>query len=248
MVDLPLGEVHLWMAELDVELGSGLEAACLKLLDAGERERRERFHFPKHQRQFLVSHALVREALSRYAPVAPEAWRFDANAFGRPEIAGPSRAWLRFNLSHADGLALCAVARGVDVGADVENVLREGQTEEIAERFFAPSEVEALFALPPECRRARFFELWTLKEAYIKARGAGLSIPLEQFAFALAEGGSPSIRTDPVLQDDPRAWRFASFRASERHQAAVAVKLGTGPLELAVRKWRVVPRVSAVEV
>lgn len=248
MLSVPCEEVHLWMAELDGELGAALEAAYLGLLDAGERERRARFHFEKHRRQFLVSHALVRETLSRYAPVAPEAWRFESNEYGRPEIADRGLSWLRFNLTHTDGLAICAVARGVDVGVDVEGVDRAGQTVEIAERFFAPAEVAALLALPAERRRARFFELWTLKEAYIKARGAGLSIPLEKFAFALSAGAPPILATEPELRDEPRAWRFASLRLSDRHLAAVGAKLGEAAPELKVRVWRVVPLVSAEEI
>lgn len=249
MLSAPREEVHVWMAELDGELGAGLEEAYLRLLDGGERERRGRFRFEKHRRQYLVSHALVRETLSRYASVAPEDWRFTTNEHGRPEVANPGLSWLRFNLTHTDGLAACAVAREVDLGVDVEDLGRRGQTLEIAESFFAASEVEGLRALPAERQRLRFFELWTLKEAYIKARGAGLSLPLRKFAFTLALGAPPSIETEPELRDEPELWRFASWRISERHQGAVAAKLGAsapGP-GLEVRRWKVVPLVSAVE-
>jgi 4'-phosphopantetheinyl transferase len=233
-------EVHLWVVEPELITEPRLLAAYLALLDEGERERRLRFRFEKHRHQFLVSHALVRVTLSRYAPVPPEAWRFVTNAYGRPELAGQALPRLHFNLSHTDGMAVCAVALDTDVGADVEDSLRPGQTVELASSFFAPAEVAALNALPPERRRERFFDYWTLKESYIKARGAGLSLPLEQFAFHLEPGQPPRISFDPRLKDEPESWQFVRLRLSERHPAAVAVRRARG-LPLTVRCQRTVP-------
>jgi 4'-phosphopantetheinyl transferase len=232
-------EVHCWGVELDRVTEPRLLAAYQTLLDEGERVRWQRFRFEKHRHQFLVSHALVRVTLSRYAPVPPAAWRFVMNAYGRPEIVG-APSWLRFNLSHTDGMAICAVALDTEVGADVEDSERSGQTVEIAESFFAPSEVAALRALPAERQRERFFDYWTLKEAYIKARGAGLSLPLDQFAFHLEPGRSPRISFDPRMVDDPESWLFVQLRFSERHPAAVAVRRARG-LPLTVRCQRTVP-------
>src|SRR6185295_18612851 len=120
-----------------------------------------------------------RTTLSHYAAVDPTAWQFARNRRGRPEISGPlGVAPLRFNLSNTAGLIACLVTLGVDVGVDVEDTHRRGETVRIANRFFSASEVAALEALPPERQRQRFFEYWTLKESYIKARGMGLAIPL----------------------------------------------------------------------
>jgi 4'-phosphopantetheinyl transferase len=235
LMPLPRDEVHLWLAEPEQLTEPRLLEECHALLDGSERERHQRFHFEKHRRQFLVSHALVRLCLSRYAPVPPQAWTFTVNAYGRPEITGQGSPRLRFNLSHTDGMAICAVVLDAEVGVDVEDTLRPGETVGIADRFFAPAEIAALRALPVERQRERFFELWTLKESYIKARGLGLSLPLEQFAFELQPGQPPRIAFDPRLQDEPEAWQFFQLQPSARHKAALAVR-GAGSRR-AVKCW-----------
>lgn len=221
---LPPDEVHVWRVEPEEINDPGLLETYLGLLSPEEREKQRKFYFEKNKRQYLVSHALVRLTLSRYAPVEPRAWTFVTNEYGCPRVAGEGNAWLRFNLSHTDGMAMIAVARDVDVGVDVEDTLRTGETTGIAGRFFAPSEVQALKALEASRQRERFFEYWTLKEAYIKARGMGLSLPLEQFAFDLQPGEPPRIAFDPRLKDDPEGWQFVQLGPSKRHMAAVAVR------------------------
>ncbi|PTL76931.1 4'-phosphopantetheinyl transferase superfamily protein [Vitiosangium sp. GDMCC 1.1324] len=233
-------EVHLWVVEPERILEPRLLTAYLAMLSAEEQDRHSRFRFEKHRQQFLVSHALVRVTLSRYAPVQPQDWRFSTNAYGRPEIAGGELPRVRFNLSHTDGMAVCAVALDTDVGADVEHAGRPGQTVELAESFFAASEVVALRSLPAERQRERFFDYWTLKESYIKARGAGLSLPLDQFAFHLEPGKPPRISFDPRLMDEPDSWQFVQVRLSAEHPAAVAVRRARG-LPLTVRCQRTVP-------
>lgn len=240
LLPLPPGEAHVWITEPERVTDPRLLEAYLALLDGAERDRHLRFHFEKHRRQYLVSHALVRLCLSRYAAVPPEAWSFRANAYGCPELAGQGSPKLRFNLSHTDGMTLFAVTREEDVGVDVEDTLRPGETVAIADRFFAPAEVATLRALPMERQRERFFEYWTLKEAYIKARGMGLSLPLEQFAFELQPEQPPRISFDPRLHDDPATWRFLQLRLSARHQAALAVRRPAGQ-GLQVRIQRTVP-------
>jgi len=234
LLSLPPDEVHVWIIEPERISEPRLLEQYLALLDSSERDRHQRFHFERHRKQFLVSHALVRLCLSRYAAVPPEAWTFTLNAWGRPEVVGQGGPQLRFNLSHTEGMAICAVVLDAEVGADVEDTLRPGETVELADRFFAPTEAAALRAQPVERQRERFFELWTLKEAYIKARGLGLSLPLEQFAFQLRPGEPPRISFDPRLQDEPEAWRFFQLQPSPRHKAAVAVRRAAS-LPLTVR-------------
>jgi len=172
--------------------------------------------------QYLVTRALQRSVLSRYAAVAPCDWRFETNPWGRPEIVGPATPLpLRINLSHADGFVACLVALGREVGVDVENVERSGSLLEIAERFFAPREVLALRALPVALQRYHFFDYWTLKESYIKARGMGLAIPLADFSFELGE--PIRIRFEPALPDDPARWQFQLFRPDPQHTLATCV-------------------------
>ncbi len=239
LMALPPDEVHVWIVEPERIEDPRLLEAYLGLLSPEEREKQRRFHFERHRRQYLVSHALVRLALSRYAPVRPEAWSFATNPYGCPRVEGEGQG-LRFNLSHTDGMAMVAVANHVDVGVDVEDTMRSGETVGIADRFFAPSEVAALRALEVARQRERFFEYWTLKEAYIKARGMGLSIPLEQFAFELQPGQPPRISFDPRLVDEPEGWKFVQLRPSARHQAALAVRRPRS-LALKVRCQRTVP-------
>lgn len=221
------GRVHLYTAILDQVDDAEARSLCEAILSLEERARCERFMFERSRREFLYGHALVRLALSQHAPgVAPEAWTISVGAHGRPEVAGPLEApgW-HFNLSHTDGLVACVVGREPLVGVDAEATHRPGAATEIADRFFAPPEVEALRRLPPSEQRDRFFRYWTLKESYLKARGLGLALPLDQFWFDLSPGGEATIEFGGGIVDTPSRWRFAERRPTPRHRLAVA--LGT---------------------
>jgi 4'-phosphopantetheinyl transferase len=223
----PVGEVHLWYALDGAIADPALLARYRALLDATERKRCDAFVFPHHRHSYLVAHALVRTVLSRYADVSPEAWRFSTNAYGRPEILAGAidPNGRRFNLSHTDGMSVCAVATGDDVGCDAEDVARPGNPVHVADSYFSSSEVAALRALPEGARRARFFAYWTLKEAYIKARGVGLSLPLDRFSMVLDEPARPiGIAFDAGFDDDPARWSFAQLRPTPRHVVACAVR------------------------
>ncbi|MFL5345711.1 MAG: 4'-phosphopantetheinyl transferase family protein [Hyalangium sp.] len=240
LMSLAPDEVHVWITEPERIEQPRLLEAYWGVLSPQEREQQRKFYFEKHRRQYLVSHALVRLTLSRYEAVRPEAWAFRTNAYGRPEVMGEGSPRLHFNLSHTDGMAVVAVALDAEVGVDVEDAQRHGETVMLADRYFAPAEVAALRALPVELQQERFFEYWTLKEAYIKARGMGLSLPLGQFAFELRPGQLPRISFDPRLRDDPEGWQFVQLRPSARHQAALAVRRPRlQPLQ--VRWQRIVP-------
>ena len=190
------GSVHLWQTDVLAASDRDLLSSYERLLSKEESARHRRFLRERDRDLFLVAHALVRTTLSRYCPVSPGAWEFEMGERGRPEIAGPVDAGLRFNLSHTPGRAVCAVARDRDVGVDVERLSRVTQPLLIADRFFAPAEIAALRASHESQRRQRFFELWTLKESYIKARGLGLAIPLDQF---LVRRAGPRADRDLVL-------------------------------------------------
>ena len=185
----PLGPstVHLWYTQSDDLTAPAALDAYLGLLSPDERTRHARFLNERARHEYLITRALCRTVLSRYAAVAPADWRFRANQWGRPEIDCPSPDYadLRFNLSNTRGLVVCAVAQGGEIGVDVELIDRAGSLLEIADRFMAPVEARDIAALPPDAQALRFFTYWTLKEAYIKARGMGLSIPLDKFWFLL---------------------------------------------------------------
>lgn len=249
LIELQPGVAHLWYVfcdRVDPVRDAGLVAAYHRLMSPEEATQQARFYFPEGRHEYLLTRALVRSVLSRYEPVAPEAWTFVRNQYGCPQIAGPSSGAppLRFNLSNTRGLIACLVARGVDVGVDVEDTERTSATVEIADRFFSPAEVRALNTLPEADQRARFFQYWTLKESYIKARGMGLSIPLDQFSFHLDDGPPIRISFDPRLVDAPGAWQFAQFRPSARHAMAAALRKGDGP-PLSIELKETVPLMDA---
>jgi len=227
-----------------------LLASYKEVLSAHEMTRYARFWFARDRHLHLVAWALVRNTLSRYADIAPEEWAFRTNRYGRPEIAGPAAAPpLRFNLSHTRGLIACIVAEGIEVGVDVEDRRRETHGPEIARRYFSAAEVAAFERFPEERQHAAFFEYWTLKEAYIKAVGVGLSLGLGRFSFDIDDRGVavddedrrlPTISFDPTLDDDPRAWQFAQFEPTEHHAMAAAIRRGHGD-DLSINLREVVP-------
>ena len=239
---LPVDAVH-------IDLLSTTSADALARLDSysalmtpDEHERMGRFVFDRDRRSFLLTRALVRTTLSRYAAIAPADWRFITNAHGRPEIVDrpPGVADLRFNISHTDGLIACAVTIGREVGVDVEHIGRR-LTHDVAGRHFSPREVSALRALPAAEQDRVFFDYWTLKEAYIKARGFGLALPLGDFAFKLNPPRPPQIAFEPALDDDPATWQFLQEWPTPNHRLALAVRR-SGP-DLPVRIREVVPGV-----
>lgn len=237
LLALPPDEAHLWLVDPSAWDVVGLVPRLRSWLTPDEAARMDRYAFERHRREYLATRALCRAVLSRYVSVDPAAWRFAANAWGRPEVASPAAPWLRFNLSNADGMLACLVARERDVGVDVEDTARPLDTHATAAHVFAPAELAALGRQRPDAHRARFFHYWTLKEAYIKARGMGLAIPLDRFAFDLdAADGVERIEIDPSLGDDAASWQFARLRPTTRHQIAVALRRGgDGELRVVVR-------------
>jgi len=236
-------EVHVWYVMTDRLTDERLLSTYDGLMDPAERERNSRFVFASGRHEHLVTRALIRTTLSRYHPtVDPRAWQFTTNAFGRPELAGPlCEPRLRFNLSHTDGMIVCLVAVDREVGIDVENVThRQVDGVEIADHYFSTTEVADLRVLPRSEQRDRFFDYWTLKEAYIKARGLGLQLPLDQFSFHLGDDGPIRISFGPGIADDPASWQFDLQRLSPSHRLALAVRRYDEP-DLAVRIWPVVP-------
>ena len=236
MDDLPFNAVHVDLVDTANPAALGKLEAYKPLLSNEEHERMARLVFERDRRAFLITRALVRTTLSRYASVAPADWRFVENVHGRPEILDrpPGTPDLRFNLSHTDGLIACAVTIGREVGVDVEHINRP-LTHDVAGRFFAPAEVNDLRALPAEDQRKVFFDYWTLKEAYIKARGFGLALPLGDFAFKLTPPDPPSIAFEPALDDDPSTWQFMQDWPTPLHRLGLAVRREGADLPVRLR-------------
>jgi len=234
-----LGEdVHLWYVFSDEVREAGILERFAVLMAPEERARHDRFVFEKDRHQFLVTRGVIRTLIGRYLDVDPAECAFVANEYGRPSLSHPAGGTLAFNISHTNGMVVCALAREPEIGVDVEDASRAIGLE-LARRFFSADEADALEALPEDERAARFFEYWTLKEAYIKARGMGLSLPLDSFSMQLDAGGPPRIRFEAAIDTAPERWQFAQYDPSPGHRLAVAVR-GPGG-DLAIRMREIVP-------
>jgi 4'-phosphopantetheinyl transferase len=215
--------VHVWRISLEV-----VETTLARLRESladDECRRADRFHFEKDRRHFTAGRGALRSLLAGYLRLRPEDVRFSYTSYGKPLLADEHRAsGVRFNLAHSHGLALLAVTLGREVGVDLEHVRGNIEGEQLAERFFSPCEIADLFALPPELRREAFFRCWTRKEAYIKANGQGLSLPLDQFDVTLRPGEPAALvatRPDP---DEGRRWSMRGLAPGEGFVGALAVE------------------------
>ena len=217
-------EVHVWRARLD--RNTSYRQSLQQILTADEQVRAERLYFPKDRQHFVVARGVLRLILSRYLDMEPYQLRFCYNRYGKPGLVTSSgQEALSFNVSHSCGLALYAVTRSREIGIDLERIRRDFACEQIAERFFSPREKATLRALQAKKVKHRaFFNCWTRKEAYIKARGEGLSLPLDQFDVSLAPE-EPATLLD--MRGDPREasrWSLQELFPGSGYVAALAVE------------------------
>ncbi len=217
MLDLQPDEAHVWYLFPEA-VPPALEEQALALLTPDEAARHARFRLPEGRRDYALTRALVRTTLSRYSEVAPANWRFLAGPHGRPAIAAEMGVPLHFNLSHTKGLIACVVGLEPEIGIDVEAITSDRANLAIAARYFSAAEVAALADRP-----GLFFDLWTLKEAYLKARGLGVGLPLDQLSFELDERGV-TVSFDPGLNDAAATWQFDRLFPSEQHRVATAIR------------------------
>jgi 4'-phosphopantetheinyl transferase len=216
-------EVHVWTARTLQEEDRPLFESWLS---PDEAERCRRYLRQGDQDLFLLAHAFLRHPLSRYADVAPNEWRFEKGEHGRPELAGPFLDLaLRFNLSHTPGLVALIITNAGDAGIDVENRTSTRNPAQLARQVFSKSEQDSLRGLEKEDLRTRFYEIWTLKDAYIKARGMGLHLPLRQFSFSLDEARKVHIAFDPQMSDLSSHWDFELWEPGANHQGAIAIRV-----------------------
>jgi 4'-phosphopantetheinyl transferase len=176
------------------------------LLSDDERSTMAKFNLDSSRREYLAAHVLARRSLSQHAPQDPRAWRFRANRFGKPAVIPP--CGLHFNLSRRADLVACLVADGSEVGVDVEAHAHAPEIVSIADTVFSGAELQQLDPICGEDKLDHALSLWTLKEAYIKARGMGLSLPLKAISFLLCTESGMRLEVQPSLMDDPKRWRF----------------------------------------
>lgn len=238
--DLPApSEVHLWFSRPENASKKLLEAIGRDLLTDEEIAKSRHFYFPRDQKRFLLTRILQRTLLSRYHAVAPRNWIFAENAFGRPCIAIPkekSERFVQFNISHTNELVVLAVGQALEIGIDVERIRAVIMPAQIANHYFSTEESAGLRHAPEHLRDRRFLELWTLKEAYTKAKGRGLSIALDSFAFCLGAG---TVRLAPASGQayEAESWQFVQFEAFGDHVGALCLGPCAGaPLRLHARE------------
>ena len=230
---VPPHDVHIWFRPTE-SLDETAIAEAVAVLSTDELAQYRRFRFARDARDYAAAHALLRTSLSRFTNRAPTDWRFDRTPQGRPILIDEDAVGASFSLSHTQGMVACAVTAGADVGVDVECVDRNVNAVEIAGRFFAPAESAHLMQLDAEARRDCFFDLWTLKEALVKALGAGMALSLNRLAFAVDPGGR--VRLSAPADVDPEGWEFGLFAPGPRHRLAVAVgRSASGPAQLILR-------------
>ena len=244
-MELGRDEVHLWLARCDDIVDPVLLARYSQLMSEAEIERQQRYRFERDRHRDLIARALVRTTLSRYAAIPATEWRFHKGGHGKPEIEAPPLP-LRFNLSHSKDRVVCAVALHHDVGVDVEYTERRNDVLAIARHYFSPREIEDLFAKPEQHQREAFFDYWTLKEAYIKARGEGISLGLAKFSFLLQQQAI-AISFAPGFDDDVADWQFKLYRPETDYRMALAWRQGQDRPAV-VRCFGVVPLQGYTEI
>ncbi len=218
-------DIELWLVQdQDVQDESLLEH-YRSLLSKEERQRLERLAFGRHRQQFLISRALLREVLAQQLACNPAELCFTRTPQGKPELKAGSANDIRFNLSHTPGLTVLAVSRGHELGVDAEYLSRQLAALKLAERYFAKSELQQIQTLPPAQQRECFFDLWTLKEAWLKACGSGLRVPLDSFSFDLA-GQQIRLADLPAAEGDAGCWRFWQLQVGKEHCVALALRVG----------------------
>ena len=224
MQPLAADEVHLWWMSLAEPIWP--EDELVALLDSEERERAARFRFDVHRRRFVRAHGLLRQLLGAYVGAAPESLQFAAEKLGKPRLTGAARDLaLSFNFSHAEDVALLGVGGGAALGVDIEVERDVPELDAISRSHFTRSEVCALQELRPERRHEGFFAAWTRKEAYVKALGGGLSVPLDSFEVSLHPDEPAELRTIDGSVGQARAWTLWAGRPATDSWAAMATQV-----------------------
>jgi 4'-phosphopantetheinyl transferase len=232
--ELGADEAHVWRTSLDQPADK--IARLAPLLSQDEYRRAERFYRPADRRHFIAGRGILRKIISAYLALAPDEVRFDYNKYGKPSISeDQNRGALSFNLSHSNGMAMCAVARGRRIGVDVEYMREDFATLEIAERFFSKDEFEALKAEPIDQRTKAFFNCWSRKESYIKAIGMGVSYPLDGFTVSLAPDAAPTLLKVDADAAEAARWKMYELDVAEGYAAALIVE--NPPVTLRRFQW-----------
>jgi 4'-phosphopantetheinyl transferase len=220
---LARNEVHLWRAT--VEVSSRDFARIQGLLSSDERARADRFHFERDRHRFVVARGYLRAILSSYLSCTPTDLHFRYTEHGKPSLAGfHADKNLNFNLSHSGKLALYGINLHRALGVDIEQIHDEFASEEIARHFFSAAETSRLLSIPDSDRPLAFFNCWTRKEAFIEAKGIGLSLPLDQFDVSLSSEEPARLLETRWDKNESRRWSLRSIDVGPGYVATVAVE------------------------
>ncbi len=218
------GEAHIWVSLVPRQFSPHTLAHYASLLDDSERERYDKIVHAGRKNEFLATRALARTILAKYTSLAPRMLHFLKNKYGKPALdPALGHNALQFNLSNTDDLVAIAVCRDAPIGIDVERIDRNNCDLDY-EKWFAAEEVTAILGACPEHRRERFFEFWTLKEAFLKAVGTGLSTPLKSFAVDLRSRQDIGISISPSLAESASDWHLWLMQPTDRHLLSVVMQ------------------------
>lgn len=236
MIDTPHAEVDLWLSPQPDSLDGATARHYEMMLSPAEKTRWQRFMRAADRDRFLHARALTRTVLSRYlGDLAPAQLSFSQGSWGKPTLAAlVDGQQLFFNLSHTQGIAVLAVTRAGEVGVDVEALERKVELLALSERYFAAAEHRQIAALAGDARRERFFSVWTLKEAYLKARGLGLSLGLDSFAFDYQHDTAIRLHETASVHSGG-GWFFRLLRYQGFRIALALQHSSTAPVQLTLR-------------
>ena len=220
---LTVDAVHIWQVNLHISLDSA--ARFTATLAPDERARAARFRFPEHRERFIAAHGALRDILSRYLNLPADQLAFSITQHGKPTLADPDHAWLQFNLSHSGDLALIALTRDRPIGIDVEQMIPPDNYPRLVEQFFSANENAAFRALPESKRAAAFFAGWTRKEAYVKALGTGVSLPLDHFDVTMDPDAPARLLADRRHPHHVITWSLHTFTPAPAYIASLAIEI-----------------------
>lgn len=228
MLKISEGDVHIWFSLTKELSNSCLLAQYKDLLSEEESNQFNNFVYRTDSHRYLVSRALLRAMLSKYSSIPPHIWKFSRNVYGKPfinnedDVLSPNK--LSFNLTHTDGLVLVGLTKTADIGVDAEKISQEFDYMDIAHDNFTKNEITALESMPSIEQREFFYKHWTLKESYLKARGEGLTLPLNLFSFAFSIDNKIVCNFSDELKDCSSNWKFLQLSPVENYVSSICIR------------------------
>ncbi len=229
-VEIPQREIHVWAMPLDLPEAHWQRLS--ELLNSQETARAKRFYFDRDRRRFIVRRGLLRRTLAAYLEMSPTAVEFTYGERGKPALAATCQpGGLEFNLSDSADMAVLAVGVERPLGVDIEQLRSMPQWQQIATRYFSPTERQALAELPAELQTRGFFNAWTRKEALLKAVGTGLAVPLEQAEVEVRPGEPVRVLAFPGDPAGERKWWLTAWDCGAEYLAALATPGEPSPVK-----------------